>query len=308
MRRIGLALAWTMLTLSVVFLLAPLAVTIAVSLSPSPVFELPRDELSLIWYRQIGALDGLLPSVLLSLEVAAIATAVSLVLGTLAAIAVVRGRFPGREAITTFLVSPLMLPGLVLGIALLQYFRSLGLREALPTLLLAHVLVVLPYVMRTLTGGLSLFDFTLLDAARTLGLSWPRAVLQVMVPVLAPSFLTGGLFGFLSSVDNYPVSIFLTDVYHKTLPIQLLQYIGESPDPTIAAVSTLMIGLTVLVLILGERLVGLDRMAGDFMSARQGILREPRRPRDRAPAGIERGGRAGRIERRHDAPVADPRA
>ncbi|MBN8874223.1 MAG: ABC transporter permease [Rhodospirillales bacterium] len=262
MRRIGLALAWTMLTLSVVFLLAPLAVTIAVSLSPSPVFELPRDELSLIWYRQIGALDGLLPSVLLSLEVAAIATAVSLVLGTLAAIAVVRGRFPGREAITTFLVSPLMLPGLVLGIALLQYFRSLGLREALPTLLLAHVLVVLPYVMRTLTGGLSLFDFTLLDAARTLGLSWPRAVLQVMVPVLAPSFLTGGLFGFLSSVDNYPVSIFLTDVYHKTLPIQLLQYIGESPDPTIAAVSTLMIGLTVLVLILGERLVGLDRMAG----------------------------------------------
>ncbi|MBN8909880.1 MAG: ABC transporter permease, partial [Rhodospirillales bacterium] len=133
MRRIGLALAWTMLTLSVVFLLAPLAVTIAVSLSPSPVFELPRDELSLIWYRQIGALDGLLPSVLLSLEVAAIATAVSLVLGTLAAIAVVRGRFPGREAITTFLVSPLMLPGLVLGIALLQYFRSLGLREALPT-------------------------------------------------------------------------------------------------------------------------------------------------------------------------------
>jgi len=84
----------------------------------------------------------------------------------------------------------------------------------------------------------------------------------VMVPVLAPSFLTGGLFGFLASVDNYPVSIFLTDVYHRTLPIQLLQYIGESPDPSIAAVSTLMIGVTVVVLILGDRLVGLDRIAG----------------------------------------------
>ena len=262
MKRAGLALSWLMLAASVTFLLAPLAVTVAVSLSPSPVFELPHDTLSLTWYRQIAQLDGLVPSVLLSLEVAAIATVVSLVLGTLAAIAVVRGRFPGREAIATFLVSPLMLPGLVLGIALLQYFRSLGLHAALPTLLLAHVLVVLPYVMRTLMGGLSLFDFTLLDAARTLGLSWPRAVLQVMVPVLAPSFLTGGLFGFISSVDNYPVSIFLIDVYHKTLPIQLLQYIGESPDPTIAAVSTLMIGLTVLVLVLGERLVGLDRMAG----------------------------------------------
>ena len=83
-----------------------------------------------------------------------------------------------------------------------------------------------------------------------------------MVPVLAPSFITGALFGFLASVDNYPVSIFLTDVYHRTLPIQLLQYLGESPDPTVAAVSTLIIGLTILMLIAGDRLVGLNRMAG----------------------------------------------
>ena len=257
-----MAVAWTMLAVCVVFLLAPLAVTVAVSLSPSTVFELPTDGVSTVWYRKIAGLDGLADSVLLSFEVAAAATAISLVLGTLAAIAVVRGRFPGREAVTTFLVSPLMLPGLVLGIALLGYFRAMGLREAVPALLLAHVLVVLPYVMRTVTAGLSLFDFTLIDAARTLGLSYPRAVLKVMVPVLAPSFLTGGLFGFLGSVDNYPVSIFLTDVYHRTLPIQLLQYIGESPDPTVAAVSTVVIGLTILVLILGDRLVGLDRMAG----------------------------------------------
>lgn len=201
-------------------------------------------------------------SVLLSLQIAALATAISLLLGTLAAIAVVRGSFPGREAIATFLVSPLMLPGLVLGIAMLQYFRMLGLREALPSLLLAHVIVVLPFVMRTLTAGLSLFDFALIDAARTLGLSYPRAVLRVMVPVLAPSFITGALFGFLASLDNYPVSIFLTDVYHRTLPIQLLQYLSESPDPTVAAVSSLIIALTVVVLIIGDRMVGLNRMAG----------------------------------------------
>lgn len=262
MKVLGLGLAWTMLALSVVFLLAPLVVTMAVSLSPSPVFELPSGTLSGVWYSRALALDGLGDAVLLSLEVAAMATAISLVLGTLAAIGVVRGRFPGRDAVATFLVSPLMLPGLVLGIALLQFFRAMGLQAPVPALLLAHVLVVLPYVLRTLTAGLSLFDFTLIDAARTLGMSYPRAILKVMVPVLAPAFLTGGLFGFLASVDNYPVSIFLTDVYHRTLPIQLLQYIGESPDPSIAAVSTLMIGVTVLVLVLGDRLVGLDRMAG----------------------------------------------
>jgi putative spermidine/putrescine transport system permease protein len=254
--------AGIMLAASVVFLLAPLVVTILVSLSPSPVFALPHAGLSLTWYRHVRTLDGLTESVVLTLEVAVVATSVSLLIGTLAAIAVVRGRFAGREAVATFLVSPLMLPGLVTGIAMLQYFRSLGLREALSSLLLAHVVVVLPFVMRTLTAGLARFDFALIDAARTLGLSYPRAVVQVMVPVLAPSFITGALFGFLASVDNYPVSIFLTDVYHRTLPIQLLQYLGESPDPTVAAVSALIIGLTALVLIAGDRLVGLNRMAG----------------------------------------------
>lgn len=262
MRGFGRALAWFALIFSVVFLLAPLVVTIGVSLSPSPVFQMPGGEISWRWYERLTRLDGLVESVVLSLQVAFFATIVSLVLGTMAAIAVVRGTFPGREAIATFLVSPLMLPGLVIGIAMLQYFRAFGLREALPSLLIAHIIVVLPFVMRTLTAGLSLFDFALLDAARTLGLSYPSAVLRVMVPVLAPSFITGGLFGFLASLDNYPISIFLTDVYHRTLPIQLLQYLGESPDPTVAAVSTLIIALTAILLVIGDRMVGLNRMAG----------------------------------------------
>lgn len=262
MTRLARLLAATVLAACVAFLLAPLAVTVLVSFAPSPVFELPTGRFVLTWYRRIGQLDGLADAVLLTAEVAFAATAASLLLGAAAAIAVVRGRFPGREAIATFLVSPLMLPGLVVGIATLQYFRMLGLREALPSLLLAHVVIVLPFIVRTLTAGLARFDFALIDAARTLGLSYPRAVLGVMVPVLAPSFVTGALFGFLASVDNYPVSIFLTDVYHRTLPIQLLQYLGESPDPTVAAISSLIIALTVLVLVAGDRLVGLDRMAG----------------------------------------------
>ncbi len=261
-RRCGLVLAWTALAASLIFLIAPLLVTIATSLSPSPVFALPTNGLSWTWYRRAAALEGLFPSILLSLEVAACATVAALLLATPAAIGVVRGRFPGREAVITFLISPLMLPGLVLGIAMLQSFRAAGLHEAVSSLLLAHIIVVLPFVMRTLVAGLSLFDFALIDAARTLGLSYPGAILKVMTPVLAPSFLTGALFGFLASVDNYPVSIFLTDVYHRTLPIQLLQYLGESPDPAIAAVSTLVIALTVLVLLAGDRLVGLDRLAG----------------------------------------------
>ncbi len=181
-------------------------------------------------------------------------------LGTLCAIAVARGDFRGRPAIVTFAVSPLMMPGLVVGVALLQALRTVGLR-AYASLLIGHVVITLPHVTRTVLASLSLFDFSLIDAARTLGYSYPRALGKVMVPELAPAFLTSGLFAFLASMDNYPISLFLTDARTKTLPIQILRYLEERPDPTVAAISSGLIVLTIVVLLLADRLVGLRRLA-----------------------------------------------
>ncbi|MGA1080041.1 MAG: ABC transporter permease [Steroidobacteraceae bacterium] len=174
--------------------------------------------------------------------------------------AVVRGRFRGREAVATFAVSPLMMPGLVVGVAMVQFFREMGLRDAWFGLLVAHVVVTLPFVMRTLLAALERFDFTLLDAARTLGLSPSASVVRVMAPNLAPAFLTSSLFAFLASMDNYPISIFLTDARNKTLPIKMLQYLEEQPDPTLAAISSGLILLALIVLMVGSRTVGLNRM------------------------------------------------
>jgi putative spermidine/putrescine transport system permease protein len=254
---------WVTAAVAVVFLLTPLVVTIAVSFGSSAVFTLPSPELSLRWYARLAATRGLASSLITSLQIAALSTLAALVLGTLCTIALVRGRFRGREALSTFLVSPLMLPGLVIGIAMLQAFRDAGLRGAWVSLLVAHVVIAMPYVVRTVLGALSLFDFSLIDAARTLGCSYPRALRKVLVPALAPAFLTSGMFAFLASMDNYPISIFFTDAWTKTLPIQMLQYVEESPDPTIAAISTGLILLAVLALIVGDRLVGLRRLA-DF--------------------------------------------
>jgi putative spermidine/putrescine transport system permease protein len=158
---------------------------------------------------------------------------------------------------------PLMLPGLVIGIAMLQGFRAIGLREVWTSLLVAHVVITMPFVVRTVFGALSLFDFSLIDAARTLGCSYLEALRKVLAPALAPAFLTSGMFAFLASMDNYPISIFFTDAWTKTLPIQMLQYVEESPDPTIAAISTGLILLAVAALFIGDRLVGLRRLA-DF--------------------------------------------
>jgi ABC-type spermidine/putrescine transport system permease subunit II len=244
------------------FLVAPLIVIAAVSLSPSPVFDLPTGGASLRWYGAVTSLDGFWPALALSLEIAILSTAISLVVGTLAGIAIARAAIPCAQVLSAGLTSPLMMPGLVLGIALLQYFRALGLTQTWPELLLAHIVVTLPFVARTMIAGLSRFDFTLLDAARTLGCGFASSICRVMVPALAPAYLTAALFSFLASMDNYPVSIFLTDARSKTLPIKMLQYIEESPDPSIAALSTLILIATLALLFIADRAIGLHRLAG----------------------------------------------
>jgi len=254
------ALCWMVALMTVVFLLLPLGITIAASFTASAVYTLPPPEWSLRWYATLASRSGLWDAVLLSLNLALLSTFLSLVLGTAASIGLVRGRFPAARSLATFFVSPLMMPGLVLGVALLQFLREMGLRDAYWSLLIGHVLITLPFVMRTLLAAMEGFDFSLLDAARTLGLSYPAAIVRVLAPTLAPAYLTAALFAFLASMDNYPVSIFLTDARNKTLPIRMLQYLEEQPDPSIAALSTGLIMLALIALIIGARSVGLNRM------------------------------------------------
>ncbi len=258
--RIAQGLSWAVGLICIVFLMLPIIITVAASFTSSAVYTLPPPEWSLRWYASLERRSGLWDAVVLSLNLAAVSTAIALVLGTLTSIAVARGDFRGRDAIATFAVSPLMMPGLVVGVALLQFFREIGLRDAYWSLLLGHIVITLPFAMRTLLASMSAFDFALVDAARTLGLSYPKAILKVLVPNLAPSYLTAGLFAFLASMDNYPISIFLTDARNKTLPIKMLQYLEEQPDPSLAAISSGLILLAVIVLAFGARTVGLNRM------------------------------------------------
>ena len=258
--RLARVLSWVVAAAVVVFLLGPLVITVVVSFTSSSVYTLPPPEWSTKWYAAVTRKSGFWDSVWLSVSIALLSTLAALVIGTAAAIAIVRGRFRGREAIATLAVSPLMMPGLVVGVAMLQFFRELGLRDAWTSLLVAHIVVTLPFVVRTLLAALESFDFSLIDAARTLGMSYPKAVIKVLTPNLAPAFLTSGLFAFLASMDNYPISIFLTDARNKTLPIKMLQYLEEQPDPTLAAISAGLILLALIALMIGSKTVGLNRM------------------------------------------------
>ena len=243
-------------------ILAPIVCVMLVSFSTSPVFDLPTSGVSLQWYARLVQRDALWPAVSLSLQLAALSTAFSLVLGTLCAMGLARARGRAREFVLSAVLSPMMLPGVVIGLSMLFAFRQAGLFNSYLSLVLAHIVITLPYIVRIVYSGLGMFDFYLVDAARILGCTPWKAARKVTIPVLAPSFLTAGMFAFITSLDNYALALFLGDVHTTTLPVQILKYIEYGTDPSIAALSSLMITFTIGVFFIGERLVGVQRLAG----------------------------------------------
>ena len=179
-----------------------------------------------------------------------------------AAFALIRFPVPGGAAIRSLLLSPLIFPVLVTGLALLQLFSLLRWNTVPVNLLIAHILVTSPYVVRTVSASLLLADVTLEEAARTLGANRWRTFRRVTLPQIAPGVAAGALFAFMVSFDNYPVSMWLADAQNDPMPMLIYRKATGVFDPSVAAISTLMIGLAVAVVLIMERLVGLSRAMG----------------------------------------------
>ena len=257
------AAAWFLLRLALLaFLVAPLVVAVGSSLTAGSVPEFPPTEWSTKWYRHVLAQDVFVQAALHSLLLAGIATLVNLPIAVAAAYAIVRGRFPGRDAIQTFLLSPLIVPAVVTGIAILLAFSQAGWRHAMSRLVLAHLVITLPYLVRTVIATLTRIDVASEEAALTLGASPWRTFVWVTLPQLMPGVIAGAVFAFIISFDNVSVSLFLTSAKFSTLPIAILGYVEYNLDPSIAALSTLLMALTLVLTLLIERLAGLRRTLG----------------------------------------------
>lgn len=256
---------WVLVTCRLVlllFLLAPLVVAIGSSFTAGTVPEFPPRTWSLRWYEHLMSQPIFLAAAANSLALAALATLLNLPIALAAAWAIARGRFRGRETLQTVLMSPLVVPAVVTGIAILLAFAQAGWRNAFSRLLIAHLVITLPYLVRTLIASLSRIDVAAEEAALTLGASPWRAFLHVTLPQLAPGVIAGALFAFIISFDNVSVSLFLSSAKFSTLPIAILAYVEYNLDPTIAALSTLLIALTLIAMLLIERLAGIRRMLG----------------------------------------------
>lgn len=245
--------------LIVVLLALPVLIVIPSAFSDDVTLAFPPHGISLKWFANAFRSPDFTNAFLVSASVAVLSTLISLFVGTLGAIALVRYRPPGREAILLLFLTPLIFPAIVLAAALSMVLGSFGLLRTFSGLVLAHVLVTLPYVIRTVLGTLSEIDVALEEAALTLGANRWLTFRRVTLPMLRPGLLAGATFSLIISFDEFTISLFLVGPGLKTLPLEIYNYTDANIDPTIAAISTLLIGFTVIGIMTIEKLVGLGK-------------------------------------------------
>jgi putative spermidine/putrescine transport system permease protein len=257
-RRVLLAIV----AFDLVFLSLPTLVILVASFTPGSIVAFPPQGFSLRWYellldevrsRQIHRAVGN------TLHVAILAAGLATLGGTAAALGIARiGGRAGRLADAAFM-SPLVLPGLAFGLAALMYFTLLGFRPSLELIIAGHLVVVTPFVLRTVGASLSQLDPALLDASASLGAGPLRTFGRITLPLIAPGIAAGAFLAFMASVDNVPVSLFLSSARTDMLPIRMWGMMESTLDVRVAAVSGTLILVAFLLMLVMERLTGLTR-------------------------------------------------
>jgi len=240
------------------FLLAPIAVVIAMSFTSGNTLAFPPEGWSLRWFAYLARRDEFLTATLVSLQVAGLASAGAVALGLPASLALTRGAFRGKPVVESALMSPMILPGIITGVALLQYFTVVGLVRSFDRLVLAHLVICLPYAIRSISASLGGIDPSFEEASRTLGASHLRTFVKIVLPLLKPGIAAAFIFSFVTSFDNVVVSIYLIGADTVTLPIRILTYLEWQFDPSIAAISAIFVVSTVVLITLVETLTGIS--------------------------------------------------
>lgn len=246
----------------VLFVVSPLLVIIPTSFTSVKYLSFPPVGFSFRWYLKILDRREFIDAFLFSLQLAALSALLSTLIGTLAGLALHKYKFPGKGWINGLLLSPLTVPALIIGIAALVFFTRIGLAGTFLGLLLAHILISIPYVVRLVLTGLSSFDYTLERAAYILGAKPANVFWDITLPILKPAIMSGMIFAFLTSFDNVTISLFLISPSTTTLPMAIFSYMQETLDPLVASISSVVILLSLVFILILERVYGLDRMFG----------------------------------------------
>lgn len=262
----GRPLLGSLATLGYIVMLVPILFVVATAFTAGSALTFPPQGFSLRWFQEAVTYEPFVTDLGSSLRLALVATTLALILGVPATLAIQRGKLPGRRIVEGLFVSPLVIPELVLGLAL---FQQLVIRLGQATegaLLIGHTVLLLPYAVRVTGASLALADPSLEEAARGLGASPWRTFVSVTLPALRPGLFSAALLGFITSFNNVPLSLLLQSRSFGTLPVTMLDYVQQSYDPVIAALSTLVLGVTIVIALIAERTVGFARIFGGINS------------------------------------------
>lgn len=251
--RTGQRLLLAYVVLASMFLLAPIAIAVVLSFSSVSQLVFPPPGLSLEWYRVAWDNDKFVDGFVISTLIAAVSTAIAGIAGTLAAVAINNHRFAGRGIVRAFLVMPLVLPAIIIGLALLQSVAIFGLGPGVYVAALGHAVIGIPYVAYLVLASLSSYDLRLDHASMTLGATRFETFRWITLPLVRPGAIAGCAFAFLVSFDQVSISLFLTR--GDPLPLRLMQHIQYYSDPSVAAVSTVLLAISLIPLALFGRVL-----------------------------------------------------
>lgn len=246
--------------LFIAFIVAPLLVVVAVSFTGKGYISLPTDGLSLRWFRAIGDAHEIVDAFWLSLWLGLASATIAVALAVPGALALTRYRFPGRGALMGFFMSPLMIPHVVLGVAFLRFFTTVGVSGSFFWLALTHVVVVMPYALRLVLAAATGLDRDAERAALSLGASRFTAFRRVVLPLILPGVAGGWMLAFIQSFDELTMTVFVATPGTTTLPVAMYNQIAQTIDPLVASVSTVLIVGTLVLMVLLDRIIGLDRV------------------------------------------------
>lgn len=238
--------------LVIVFLVAPLMILVPMSFNESSLLTFPPQKWSLRWYQRYFNDPAWISATVLSLQVGIVVALISVTLGTLAALGITRGRFAGRAALQAFVLSPLIVPVIIIAVGLYYMFSFFRLNATFTALVIAHTCITFPYATVVIAASLEKFDVRLERVAMSLGASPFTALVRVTLPIISPGLIVAGLFTFLISFDEVVLSIFVSGPQTATLPRKMWEGIRFEINPTITAVSTLMLLFSAVVMLVCE--------------------------------------------------------
>lgn len=241
------------------FLLLPILVIIPLSFSDSTFLVYPIHSYSFRWYQNLIHSDEWISAAKNSFIVAPSATVLATVLGTLAAVGLNKAEFRGKGLLMAVLISPMVVPVVVIGVGVYLFFAQIGLSDSYAGLILAHAALGAPFVVTTVLATLQGFNHNLVRASLSLGANPLMTFFRITLPVIAPGLISGALFAFATSFDDVVVTLFVAGPGQATLPRQMFTGIKENISPTIAALATILIIFSTCLLLTLEWIRGRNK-------------------------------------------------